>query len=135
MHWYVVALQKYAVFSGRSRRSEYWYFQLFNFLLPVCGAIALGLLLVFAAVKSDTAVTIAMWVYDLWALATLLPGLAVSVRRLHDTGRSGWWIFIGAIPLIGFIIFLVFMCEDSKPEDNQWGPSPKQMVGAVPVGA
>ncbi|HUF51616.1 MAG TPA: DUF805 domain-containing protein [Longimicrobiales bacterium] len=62
----------------------------------------------------------------IYALAVLIPGIAVSVRRLHDTGRSGWWLLIGLIPLIGAIVLLVFMLSDSAAGDNQWGPNPKQ---------
>ncbi|MNZ89121.1 Inner membrane protein YhaI [compost metagenome] len=61
----------------------------------------------------------------LYSLAILLPSLALVVRRLHDTGRSGWWVLIGFIPLIGFIVLLVFMCTDSDPDTNQYGPNPK----------
>jgi uncharacterized membrane protein YhaH (DUF805 family) len=66
------------------------------------------------------------------ALALLLPSLAVTARRLHDTGRSGWWILIGIIPLIGAIVLLVFECQDSQPQTNQYGPSPKPL-GADPA--
>lgn len=61
----------------------------------------------------------------LYSLAVLLPSLSVAVRRLHDTGRSGWWLFIALIPIIGAIILLVFMCLDSQPGDNKYGPNPK----------
>ncbi|TJY41720.1 DUF805 domain-containing protein [Cohnella pontilimi] len=67
----------------------------------------------------------------LYALAILLPSLAVSVRRLHDTGRSGWWLLIGLIPLIGAIILLVFTCQDSQPGDNRYGPNPRSGDNAM----
>jgi uncharacterized membrane protein YhaH (DUF805 family) len=62
-----------------------------------------------------------------------IPGLAVTVRRLHDTGRSGWWVLVGLIPVIGFIILLVFMVLDSQPASNQWGPNPKEAAPAAAV--
>jgi len=118
MSWYLQVLKKYAVFSGRARRKEYWYFALFNFIIgSVLGLIdaVLGLTLVgtFSVLSS------------LYFLAVLLPTIGVSIRRLHDTGRSGWWLFIGLIPLIGAIILLIYMVSDSQAGTNQYGPSPK----------
>lgn len=101
-----VLVEKYATFTGRARRSEYWYFWLFNFVVGlVLGAIFFAL----------------SWI---WSLAVLIPGLAVSVRRLHDTGRSGWNLLWALLPIIGSIIVLVFLVQDSR-EDNQYGPNPK----------
>ena len=112
MSWYVMVLKKYVVFEGRARRKEYWYFALISFI------ISLILSLIDWAIGMNILVTI-------YGLAVLLPALGVSVRRLHDIGRSGWWIFINLIPLIGLIIWLVFMFKDSQPGTNQYGPSPK----------
>ena len=113
MSWYLQALKKYVVFRGRARRKEYWYFVLFNFII----AFVLGLI--------DNL----FWTYtvlgSLYSLAVLLPSLGVSIRRLHDTGRSGWWLLIGLIPLIGTIILLIYMVSDSQEGTNQYGPSPK----------
>ena len=97
---------RYTDFKGRSRRSEYWWVYLFNMI--VSGVIALLI--------ADLA-----WI---WSLVTLVPSLALCVRRLHDIGKSGWWILIALVPLVGGIILLVFTCKDST-EDNQWGPNPK----------
>ncbi len=105
-------LSKYATFSGRARRSEYWFFALFNFLVGV----AAGIL--------DAVIGITL-LYPLAALALLLPGLAVAVRRLHDTGRSGWWLLIALVPFAGAIVLIVFFCQDSHPAPNEHGPSPK----------
>ena len=116
MSWYVQVLKKYVVFSGRARRKEIWYFVLFDFVF----AFVLGLI--------DVLVGTGGVLYSLYCLAVLLPSIAVSVRRLHDTGRSGWWLFIGLIPLIGAIILLIFMVSDSEAETNRYGPSPK-LVG------
>jgi len=113
MSWYLQALKKYAAFSGRARRKEYWYFFLFNAII----GIVLGLI--------DNLVGAYNVLYGLYSLAVLLPGIGVSIRRLHDTGHSGWWLLIGLIPLIGAIILLIYMVSDSQEGTNQYGPSPK----------
>jgi len=112
MSWYIQVLKKYAVFSGRAQRKEIWYFILFDFIFA------------FVLVLIDSLIGIYV-LSPLYSLAVLLPSLGVSIRRLHDTGRSGWWVFIGLIPLIGAIILLGFFVTDSQPETNQYGPSPK----------
>lgn len=99
--------KNYTNFSGRSRRSEYWWFCLFNMIV----SFLLNLIL------SDIA--------GLWTLVILVPTLSLVVRRLHDIGKSGWWYLIALIPLVGGIILLVWFCKDSDPQTNQWGPSPK----------
>ncbi len=114
MNWYLEVLKKYAVFSGRARRKEYWMFILFNNII----VFVLGLIEEIAGSDQSILAT-------LYMLAVLLPGLAVSVRRLHDTGRSGWWLLIGFVPLIGAIVLLVFMVQDSQQSENQYGPNPK----------
>ncbi len=101
---------QYATFSGRARRSEYWYFVLFNYIVSI--------VLVLTGVQ--------MLSY-IWSLATLIPGLAVAVRRMHDIGKSGWFLLIGFIPIVGFIWLLVLCCKDSQP-DNQYGPNPKAVT-------
>lgn len=112
-----ICLQKYADFSGRGRRSEYWYFALFNLLVAIAASILDAIL----GTDFDTGSGL---IGVLASLALLLPGLAAGVRRLHDTTRSGWWILIGLIPIIGWIILIVFYVQDSHP-DNQYGPNPK----------
>jgi uncharacterized membrane protein YhaH (DUF805 family) len=115
VNWYVKVLKQYADFSGRARRMEYWMFVLVNTIIAF-------LLYLPAIVTGDP-----LWaiLYYLYALAVLIPGLAVAVRRLHDTDRSGWWILIGLVPLVGMIILLVFMVQDSEQGPNRYGPSPK----------
>lgn len=108
-------LNKYVDFNGRARRSEYWWFVLFNVLVSI----------VFDIIDAIIGTSI---LGLLAGLALLLPGIAVGVRRLHDTSRSGWWILIGLIPLIGWIILIIFYVQDSHP-DNQYGPSPKGYTG------
>jgi uncharacterized membrane protein YhaH (DUF805 family) len=119
MNWYFEVLKKYAVFSGRARRKEYWYFVLFNIII--------SLLFSFIDVLIGTfePQTGAGLLGGIYTLAILIPSLAVAVRRLHDTGRTGWWLLIGFIPVIGAIVLLVFMVLDSEPETNEYGPSPK----------
>jgi uncharacterized membrane protein YhaH (DUF805 family) len=114
VNWYLDVLKnRYATFSGRARRKEYWMFFLFNFL------IAVGISIM------EAIVGLAGILGGLYALAVLIPGIALTVRRLHDTGRSGWWILIALVPFIGWIILLVFMVLDSQPADNAYGPNPK----------
>ncbi|HEX6500182.1 MAG TPA: DUF805 domain-containing protein [Micromonosporaceae bacterium] len=112
MNWYLAVLKNYAGFSGRARRTEFWMFVLFNAIILV----VLGLI---ARLIGTNIIT---YLYD---LAVLVPELAVGARRLHDTGRSGWWQLIGIIPVIGWIVLIVFWASDSQPEANQYGPNPK----------
>lgn len=114
MNWYLEVLKKYAVFSGRARRQEYWMFVLINMIISFVLGFVEGLL---------GGPGIIGYVY---ALAILVPGIAVSIRRLHDTGRSGWWLLISFIPLIGAIVLIVFMATNGAPGDNQYGADPKQ---------
>ncbi|MDD5461536.1 MAG: DUF805 domain-containing protein [Methylococcales bacterium] len=119
MDWYLEALKKYAVFEGRARRKEYWFFILFNVLISM----ALGFVDRFIGnVNPETGIGVLSGIYT---LGVMIPGIAVSVRRLHDTGRSGWWLLITFLPIIGAIIFFYFMVLDSDTESNEYGPSPK----------
>jgi uncharacterized membrane protein YhaH (DUF805 family) len=119
MNWYLGVLRQYAVFKGRARRKEYWFFILFNLIA------SLVLTLVdFMTGSLDPELGMGL-LSGLYSLAILIPSLAVTVRRLHDTNRTGWWLLIGLIPLIGAIVLLVFMLLDSQPGDNQYGANPK----------
>ncbi len=120
MKWYLEVLKKYAVFDGRARRKEYWMFTLFNILI----AFALGVVDVMAGTVSAEALGMGL-LGTLYSLAVLLPGLAVSVRRLHDVGKSGWWLFIILVPFVGAIVLFVFSVTDSDPQTNGYGPNPK----------
>ncbi len=119
MNWYLEVLKKYTVFGGRARRKEYWYFFLFNLIISVALIVAD---MVTGLYNSEFGIGLLSGIYT---LAVLLPALAVTVRRLHDTNRSGWWILIGLIPLVGAIVLLVFMVQDSQADQNQYGPNPK----------
>lgn len=123
IEYYKMALSKYADFTGRSRRSEYWFFALGNVLIYFALAFLGGILA--GATGSETAGLIPMILLGIFVLAIIIPSLAVAVRRLHDTGRSGWWYLIGLVPFIGSIVLIVFFCTDSEPGANQWGPNPK----------
>jgi len=118
MNWYFQVLKKYAVFDGRARRKEYWYFVLFNAIIGFVLSLIEGL----AGIAPEIDYSVLSLIYS---LAVLLPGIGVSIRRLHDTGRSGWWLFIGLIPFIGAIIIFIFTVTDSQEGTNQYGPSPK----------
>ena len=119
MSWFLLALNKYATFTGRSRRSEYWFFGLFYLIFVVALAFVDGL-----AGTYDQASGAGLF-SSIFALALFIPSLAVAVRRLHDTDRSGWWLLISLIPLIGAIVILVFVLMDSTPGENRYGPNPK----------
>jgi uncharacterized membrane protein YhaH (DUF805 family) len=122
MNWYLKVLKQYADFSGRARRTEYWMFELFNIIFAIVAMIL------------DNVLGIAMEgigygpLYGLYALAMLIPGLAVAVRRLHDVGKSGWMILIALIPLIGSIWLLVLTVTDSNAGENQYGQNPKEVT-------
>ena len=119
MNWYLEAWKNYVNFQGRARRKAYWMFILFNLIaLVVLSFIesAIGL----SGQNGYGILT------GLYTLAIILPLIALAVRRLHDTGRSGWWILIGLVPLIGPIVLIVFYVTDSQPGTNEYGPNPKE---------
>lgn len=115
MEWYIKVLKNYANFSGRARRKEYWMFFLCNSIIQV--------LLVMIDLKTGTGM-----LFGLYAVAVIMPGFSVGVRRLHDIGKSGWWMFITFVPIIGGILLLVYLCKDSQQEENSYGPNPKLEV-------
>ena len=137
MDWFMMVFKKYAQFDGRSRRSEYWYFNLFYILILMALCIPAVGLLGFGQHMHSTIITalggIIYFAMAIFCLAVIVPSIAVMVRRLHDTGRSGWWYFISFVPLIGPIVLLVFLLTDSQPGDNMYGPNPKG-IGAAPWG-
>jgi len=122
MQSYLKVLRDYATFSGRARRREYWMFVLINVIVAV-------VLSLFDSVLFDDG---AMVLSGLYWLAILVPSLAVSVRRLHDTGRSGWWLLVSLVPVVGGIVLFVFTVLDGDPGANAYGPSPKQTVAVPP---
>lgn len=112
-----VLVTNYANFSGRARRSEYWYLVLFNFILYFA----------FIAISSisESMILICTLIYSLLNLAMIIPSIAVCVRRLHDIGKSGWNLLWAFVPIVGFILFIIWYCKDSEPGANKWGNNPK----------
>jgi uncharacterized membrane protein YhaH (DUF805 family) len=109
---YIEVLKKYAVFTGRATRAEYWNFFVATFIVSIVVNII------------ESMLGLGRFLGFVYSLATLLPSLGVGIRRLHDSGRSGWWTLLVLIPVIGWIILLIFLVADSTA-DNEYGPNPK----------
>lgn len=112
MEHFLSVVKQYANFNGRARRQEFWMYVLFYFIFAVVLSIVTGLIGL-------------GFLVNIYSLALLVPSLSVGARRLHDTGKSGWWQLIGLVPLIGIIVLIVFWAQDSTPGENQYGPNPK----------
>ena len=117
MEWFTKVVGEYANFEGRARRTEYWMFALF-YLLFYVAAVVVDMIIMLATGIPFPALTV------VYLLGMIIPALAVTVRRLHDTDRSGWWVLINLVPF-GGIVLLVFLCTEGSPMPNQYGPSPK----------
>ena len=115
---YIKVLKKWDDFKGRSRRSEYWYFALANFVIGF----------IFQIVIKELASMTVTAVYVAYVLILIIPSLAVMVRRLHDIGKSGWMAFISLIPIVGAIWLLILFARDGDSGDNKYGPNPKATV-------
>ena len=127
MKYYLSVLKNYATFRGRARRSEYWYFALFNFIFAIIAAILdtlVGSSFTIETINGPVQTGYG-FIYMIYTLAMFIPGLSVAVRRLHDIGKSGWYILVVLIPLAGFIWLLVLLFTDSEPGNNKYGPNPK----------
>jgi uncharacterized membrane protein YhaH (DUF805 family) len=124
MNEFIQCMQKYADFTGRARRREYWMFVLFNTLILMATVVAAGVV----GSLFDNGYTFAMAVYTVFVLGTVIPAMAVTVRRLHDVGRSGWWYFIILVPFVGAFVLLFWLCTDSAVGTNQWGARPKRVA-------
>lgn len=120
MNYYISVLKKYAVFEGRARRAEFWYFALFNIIVGFIINIISGLF-------GDKYGIMGI----IYQIGVIVPSIAVAARRLHDINKSGWWQLIGLIPLIGWIWYLVLVCTDSDVGDNRFGPNPKGSIATV----
>jgi uncharacterized membrane protein YhaH (DUF805 family) len=118
MPWYLHVLRNYANFNGRARRSEYWYFVLVN----IAFVLALNLLDMLVRATLGTGPFVM-----LYGLAMLVPGIAVSIRRLHDTDRSGWWLLLALVPVVGLVL-IWFMTIDSDSGTNRYGRNPKLVI-------
>ncbi len=119
MNYYFEVWKKYALFSGRARRAEYWYFVLFNIIAYI------ALWIIDTLISNASAQGNFYFLTLFYDLAVILPSLAVGSRRLHDTGRSAWWLLIGLVPIAGAIVLIIFFLGDSQPGSNQYGPNPK----------
>ena len=121
MKYFIYCLKNYFKFSGRATRSEYWYFVLFGLLFSLAAMLidfSIGTFYIEEGIGIFSSI---------YTLTILIPSLAVTVRRLHDTNRSAWWLLISLIPIIGLIVLIVFYCQDSK-EDNKYGVNPKKII-------
>ena len=129
MNYYILAIKKAFDFRSRSSRPEYWYFVLFNIIFAIAAMIidrVLGTTFTFDTGFGEQDLGYG-YIYLLYALVLMIPGLAAGVRRLHDVGKSGWMMLIALIPLIGAIWLIVLLVKDSQPGDNKWGPNPKNV--------
>jgi uncharacterized membrane protein YhaH (DUF805 family) len=117
MNWYLAVLKKYLEFGGRASRTEFWMFALFNFIVSMVLAVIDNVI----GTKTAQGIGILGAIYG---LGVLLPYLGVGARRLHDTGRSGWWLLLLLIPFIGWVVLLIFYVLESQAGENQYGPSP-----------
>lgn len=126
MDWYLKVLKNYVGFAGRARRKEYWMFTLFSLIVAVVLAIIDGM----GGFMTESGMGMLGLLYS---LAVLLPSIAVSVRRLHDIDKSGWWLLLILIPLIGAIVLLVFAVMEGTRGDNRFGPDPKSDEDGVPA--
>lgn len=134
MDSYMVCFRKYADFSGRARRKEFWTFSLVNAGI-ILALSAIDLLIGGSNDNGNGAPSLTtafiLLILGLFSLAIIVPSLAAQVRRLHDVGKSGWWYFIQLVPVIGGIWLLVLSLLDSQPGANEWGPNPKEGVSYV----
>lgn len=122
MNWYIKCLRQYFDFKGRARRKEYWMFTLFNFIfVAIIEIIEIMIMLSTNSYNGS-------FLLVLYYLLTMIPSLAVGVRRLHDIGESGWMLLVGFIPLAGAIWLIVLFCKDSQPGSNLWGDNPKEIA-------
>ncbi|WIH03933.1 DUF805 domain-containing protein [Xanthomonas translucens pv. graminis] len=127
MEWMLMPLKRYADFSGRSRRKEYWMFTLLNIIVIMVLMVLVGIGGGFGGQNGTSALSMAAFVLVcLYSLAMLVPSLAVQVRRFHDQGKSGWYVLLGLIPWLGGVVVMVFMLMEGARGANAYGPDPKQ---------
>ena len=128
MKYYIHCLKNYANFTGRARRSEFWFFILFHFIFMIATIFIANFFNTFSAVEyvSNSLSSLPFILYFIYLAAMFVPTLAVTVRRLHDMGKSGTWFFIYFVPFIGGIWLLVLLFSDSEYGMNKWGLNPKE---------
>ena len=117
----IVLTEKYCCFTGRASRSEYWWWVLFTALI----GFVMGFVMGFVFNANLEATRVVSWIVN---LALFLPGLGLCMRRLHDIGKSGWWLLIGLIPVVGLILLIVWFCQPSQPGENQYGEEPYMIM-------
>ena len=122
MEWYLEVLKKYAVFAGRARRKEYWFYTLFNVIISLVLATVDKMIV---SPNGEFGMGLLSIVYS---LGTLIPSLAVAVRRLHDTDHSAWWLLIVLVPIIGPLVLLYFFVQEGNPSQNEYGSNPKLLI-------
>ena len=128
MNWYTKVMSQYVDFNGRARRKEYWMFNLFYIIILIVAMVIDNMAGLNFTQDYGYGVVVELpygWTYCLVALLHFLPALGVTVRRLHDTGKSGWMFLVSLIPIVGGIWLLVLMCTDSNTGENEYGPNPK----------
>lgn len=130
MEWMTLPLKRYADFSGRSRRKEYWMFVLFQIIVLVGVAVVGGVLGAFDGEGSTLGTVFIGAIALIYLLGFFIPTLAVQVRRMHDQDKTGWLILLGFIPYVGGLIMLVFMCLDGTRGPNNYGEDPKDPSNA-----
>ena len=123
MNWYIKVLKNFATFSGRARRKELWIFTLINTIIWVLFIGADGVLASFYPFNALIELGILGGIY---LIITIIPITALYIRRLHDTDRSGWWILISVVPIIGSIVLLIFFIQNGTAGENRFGPDPKE---------
>ncbi|AKM09515.1 DUF805 domain-containing protein [Croceicoccus naphthovorans] len=130
MNWMLMPYRRYFDFAGRSRRKEYWMFQLFIFIVYVVAMLltgGLGMSMEYGDAGTMGPFTaIVLIALAIWGLASIIPSLALMIRRLHDVDKSGWWILIAFVPIIGGLILLYFCLIEGTRGDNRFGPDPKE---------
>jgi uncharacterized membrane protein YhaH (DUF805 family) len=115
-YWKLVVLERYAKFDGRANRAEFWWYALANIIISVVLNLLGQASVLFSVIAA------------LYGLAVLIPGIAVGIRRLHDINRSGWWLLIGLVPCVGFIVLIVWFAQEGNPGPNQYGPPPSVLA-------
>lgn len=133
MKWYLDVLKKYVVFQGRARRQEFWMFVLFNVIFSFVAALLDNLLGLNVNSSYGSSYVSTGYISMVYSLAVFLPTLGVTVRRLHDVGKSGWMILVALIPFVGWIWLIVLEATAGQPGPNQYGPDPKGGVAVPPV--
>ena len=130
MEWYLKVMRdNYANFSGRARRKEYWMFSLFFFIVAIAAAILAAVMgaIVSVGLGEEVGIAVIVGVMIIFYLAHIIPAIAVTVRRLHDTGNSGWLYLIALIPYLGNLILFIFTLIDGQKGENKWGSNPKEV--------